>query len=691
MKYFLNRICQCLLVIVCANVLISFNTFGQLEGDRSNYRGGAIDCDLFPNNPVCEICGPGGGAQLGVITVASDEVIVKVNPNLKSEYKKLQNNLGVKVVKSVSNIGAEVWQLPNNMKVRSGTKEEFTTNYQKKVDFLNNQSEILYAEPNYEYGLSSNDQYFSNQWALNSSSGNINAVDYSKNCGVIGVVDSGIDWQHEDLVNNIYQNLGEDADGDGVVLEWDGSKWIFDPGDENGIDDDGNGFVDDFIGWDFVNNDNDPRPDDYAKDIHGTHIAGTIAAEGHNGIGVAGICHSAQMVALKCFDDDGAGEIINIISALDYCVNNNIKVINNSYGGSQCSLSLYESIENIFDNNTLFICAAGNNSADLSTAGYYPATYSKTLENIISVVATNEFEGLYSRSNYGDDYAHIAAPGECVFSTYPTGVSAMSANGINYYGKGCYSQAVTGYGSLSGTSMAAAHVTGAVALMMEKYPAMSIADIKERLYCRSKQLSSLDDKCESGAVLNLFNVVADETELKVAEEKRNGKNNFAVVPQLLNADYEWFFGTTQSYDVADAAIYTTKETPAVGLDKSYTWNYCVIARDKECGNIIFQECGGVANKNGQNLNSNFTNSVKNIYPNPVQDKININYELNQEGPVSMSLYNTTGQKVQQLMLDELKYQGIYNQQYDLNELSSGIYFLVINTPGGQFNQKIYKQ
>ncbi|MEO1589646.1 MAG: S8 family serine peptidase, partial [Bacteroidota bacterium] len=122
---------------------------------------------------------------------------------------------------------------------------------------------------------------------------------------VVGVLDSGIDWKHPDLIDNIWQNLAEDADGDGVVLVWNGSSWIFDPDDENGIDDDGNGYVDDFIGWDFVNGDNNPMDDHESG--HGTHVAGLIAASGNNGIGISGVAWNAQLMGLKILSETGAG------------------------------------------------------------------------------------------------------------------------------------------------------------------------------------------------------------------------------------------------------------------------------------------------------------------------------------------------------------------------------------------------
>lgn len=182
---------------------------------------------------------------------------------------------------------------------------------------------ILEIEENHPFTMSHlpNDEYVGKQWALANKRFPQNHIGLeqawdiqTKGAGIMGVVDTGIDYTHPDLAPNIWQNLAEDADGDGKVLEFSKGKWRLDPGDLDGIDADGNGYVDDLVGWDFVNNDNDPFDDNG----HGTHVAGIAAARGDNGIGIAGVAWQAEIMVLKSFDAYGSGQLSTILPALEY-------------------------------------------------------------------------------------------------------------------------------------------------------------------------------------------------------------------------------------------------------------------------------------------------------------------------------------------------------------------------------------
>jgi len=146
---------------------------------------------------------------------------------------------------------------------------------------------------------------------------------------VIAIVDSGVDWDHEDLVDNIWQNMGEDYDGDGKTLELIGGDWIFDPDDENGVDDDGNGYIDDFIGWSFYFSGNDPNS--ITGGSHGTHCAGLASATTNNQIGVASISWNLKILPVQA--SDLGGGIFYGIDGIIYAAENGADVISNSWGG----------------------------------------------------------------------------------------------------------------------------------------------------------------------------------------------------------------------------------------------------------------------------------------------------------------------------------------------------------------------
>ena len=192
---------------------------------------------------------------------------------------------------------------------------------------------------------------------------------------VIGVIDTGVDRTHPDLAANIWTNPGEIAG--------------------NGLDDDGNGYVDDVHGWDFVNGDNDPM-DDHG---HGTHCAGTIAGIGDNGIGVAGVCWSARIMALKFLDAGGYGTTSDAVLAVEYATANGARLTSNSWGRHGYSAALYDAIAAARDAGALFIAAAGNDGVNNDLSPHYPSSYD--LSDIIAVAATDRNDGLANFSCYG--------------------------------------------------------------------------------------------------------------------------------------------------------------------------------------------------------------------------------------------------------------------------------------------------
>lgn len=314
----------------------------------------------------------------------------------------------------------------------------------------------LIIEPNFTYSLTRipNDPEFHRQPNLynNGQNGCINHVDINVSQAwdvstgspneVIVIIDGGMDLNHEDLVDNLWQNPFEIPN--------------------NNLDDDGNGYIDDIHGWDFANNDN--KPDDDTFTGHGTHVAGIIGAKGNNGKGIAGICWNAQLMPLKFTDETGRGKTSNAIAALEYAIDMrkrgvNISVINNSWGGGDRSEILYETIKEAEALGILFVAAAGNdNQNDNDQRSFYPASYN--LPNIISVAASDCKDELASFSNFGVQSVDLVAPGEAIMSTLPGNK----------------------YGIMSGTSMAAPHVTGAAVLLASRYDGFTYADIKSSIF-----------------------------------------------------------------------------------------------------------------------------------------------------------------------------------------------------------------
>jgi len=213
---------------------------------------------------------------------------------------------------------------------------------------------------------------------------------------IVGIADSGVAWRHEDLVENIYQNLGEDADGDGKVIEESGGSWVFDPGDINGIDDDGNGYPDDFVGWNFFNDDEleDNDPDD--PDSHGTHVAGLAAGRTDNGIGISSISWNVKVLPTSGANSESDDIIERPLSGVVYLAENGADIINMSWGGDSTSQFQQEVMEYASGLGSILVAAAGNES---TTDLHYPSA----LPGVVSVGAgINGMRSTTPPNNYGD-------------------------------------------------------------------------------------------------------------------------------------------------------------------------------------------------------------------------------------------------------------------------------------------------
>ncbi|MGE0614547.1 MAG: S8 family peptidase [Bacteriovoracia bacterium] len=312
-----------------------------------------------------------------------------------------------------------------------------------------------------------NDPMISQQWA-HAKVQSAQAWDLSQGSSdiVVAVIDSGIDYDHEDLRDNMWRNPGET------------------PG--NGRDDDGNGYVDDVYGWNFVGNNNQPKADD--SHYHGTHVAGTIGGVGGNGIGISGHAPRVKLMALKFLASNGSGSISAAIQAIDYAIANHADIMSNSWGASQSFQALLDAVRRAKAAGILFVAAAGNGGQDgrgddNDQVPNYPSNYAE--DNVIAVAATGQNDALTSFSNYGARTVHIGAPGEQIWS-------AKNGNA---------------YQNMSGTSMATPLVSGVLALMMAKNPSLQYWDLKRLLLGSVDPVAALNGKVVSNGRVNAYQAV----------------------------------------------------------------------------------------------------------------------------------------------------------------------------------------
>ncbi|MDB2447399.1 S8 family serine peptidase [bacterium] len=347
---------------------------------------------------------------------------------------------------------------------------------------LNLDPMVDYVEANQIYTINKlpNDPRFDELYGLNNTGANSGvddadidapeAWDISTGSSdtVVAVIDTGVDYNHDDLKDNYWTNPGEsglDAEGNDKRT--------------NGIDDDNNGFVDDFRGWDFANNDNDPMDDN----SHGSHCAGTIGANGDDGHGVVGVNWDVSIVGVKFLTGGGSGSLDNAVRSIDYVSTIGAKISSNSWGGGGYSAAMEEAIERNRDAGVLFIAAAGNSGTDNDSRAHYPSSYE--VDNVLSVAATDKKDDIAGFSCYGVNGVDLAAPGVDILSSTP-------------------GQA---YKKYSGTSMATPHVSGVAALVASTYPEADYTYIKERILKGTDPVDSLTGLVATGGRLNAYNAI----------------------------------------------------------------------------------------------------------------------------------------------------------------------------------------
>jgi len=402
------------------------------------------------------------GAQLKTELVngyeaVANEVLVKSSAGANAAG--FARALYANQIDNVQTVGSNGWQLLHSSALSASAL----------VSAFNANSAIERAEPNYvvHADLIPNDPFWPNLYGMRK----IDAPDAwdlstGSTANVVAVIDTGITYDHPDLVDNVWS-----APADYEVMI--GSLTLDCPAGSHGY----NAILDTC----------DPRDDNG----HGTHTSGTVGAIGNNGIGVVGVNWTASVMSAKFLNSGGTGTVADAIKAIEFTIqvkayfgsDANVRVLSNSWGGPGFSAALRDEIASARDNDMMFVAAAGNNSSDNDVTPFYPASYA--VENVISVLATTSTDARASFSNYGANSVHLGAPGNGIISTVRTG-----------------------YGSASGTSMATPHVAGAAALVLS-YCSMDTATLTAALLNNVDPVDALSGLTITGGRLNVFAAMND--------------------------------------------------------------------------------------------------------------------------------------------------------------------------------------
>ncbi|MCC2670698.1 MAG: peptidase, partial [Armatimonadetes bacterium] len=319
------------------------------------------------------------------------------------------------------------------------------------------------AEPDYPLHATAlpGDPRFAQLWGLHNTgqTGGLNDADIDaldawelttgSTSVTVAVLDSGVDYNHPDLRDNILRNSG------------------------GGV-----------IGWDFANDDAEPLDDNG----HGTHVAGTIGARGNNGIGVIGVSPTVRIMPVKFLHNDGNGSTSDAIEAIDFAVTHGARVLNCSWGGGAYSQFLLEAVRRARDAGVLVIAAAGNDGRNNDERPEFPAGYNRLSDNVLSIAALDDADRLAGFSNYGAASVDLSAPGVSILSTQPNDQ----------------------YGYMSGTSMAAPHVSGTAALIWSRYPTLTVTQVRDRLLYNADEPLPVDRRVPARR-LNAARALVEDT------------------------------------------------------------------------------------------------------------------------------------------------------------------------------------
>ncbi len=408
------------------------------------------------------------------------QIVVQFTAETSSQtIDELVKDYGMTIIEQIPQINYYVFQLPA------------THDVEEAVAILKDLDIVLECEPNYITNVHAlpDDDLFSQQWSLHTESSDNHLhmdkawdIEAGDPDVIVAVIDIGFDVTHEDLQDNIWQNAYEIPD--------------------NGFDDDGNGYTDDIIGWDFINKpsidsvsdmvdeDNDPSAN---ASTHGNRVFGVLGASMNNGIGIAGIAGNCKIMLIRAgYLNENGNPVLSVSSinkGIIYAVDNGAKVINLSAGGTSYSSSFKSAVEYALENGVVVVCSAGN---DGTTDPHYPAAFD--LAGLISVGASTEDDESCSFSSYGD-WVDVAAPGDEILSTL-------------FNDK---------YGITQGTSFSAPMVAGVAALLVSKFPDWTPAQIQDRIMNTVDVSESLSGANISSGRVNAYRALHTELDGASAE------------------------------------------------------------------------------------------------------------------------------------------------------------------------------
>lgn len=398
------------------------------------------------------------------------EYVVKLNQSLSvrsSSIEELSRQTGMHITSVIPTYNMVVVSRPSFERSEQGAA------------VLSSHPAVAYAEPNYIFRrMQTEDEHFAKQWGLL----NVGQPDSAKKNGVAGidinavpawnietgskdvvvaVIDTGVDYNNQDLKENMWVN---EAELNGAP----------------NVDDDGNGYVDDVYGHSFITGlaFSDPM-DDHG---HGSHCAGVIGARTNNTFGMAGVNWDVRLMAVKFLDKNGSGALADAVKAIEYSVKNGATILSNSWGGGPFTQALFDIISDANDKGVLFIAAAGNSSANNDSRPAYPASYA--IPNVVSVAAIDNQGKLASFSSYGKKSVHVGAPGVNILS-----------------------MTTKGFESWSGTSMATPHVAGVAALLAAHQPEFTHHEIKGRMLATTVRLDGLRNRVSTAGMISAYNTL----------------------------------------------------------------------------------------------------------------------------------------------------------------------------------------
>ena len=440
------------------------------------------------------------------IEAVPGEYIVRLKPNvMRMNTAALSNALGAYVKSSIPSLNIVVVKRP-----------VFETTH-SSVKTLAQNSLVDIAEPNFIYKANRlpDDPMLGQLWGLKNSgqkdsSGKVGVagvdvgmeqaweIETGSNKMLVAVIDTGVDFNHADLKDNLWNN---EAELNGTA----------------GVDDDNNGVIDDIHGFNAITGGGDAMDDQG----HGSHCSGTIGAKGNDGKGIVGVNWNVQIMGVKFLDKNGSGTLENALKAIDYATKMGAKVMSNSWGGGGFSQTLLDSIKRSNEAGALFIAAAGNDSNNNDSNASYPASYD--VANIISVAAIDNQGAKASFSNYGKRTVHVGAPGVNVYSS--TGGS---------------------YDSWSGTSMATPHVSGVAALVWAHEPNLTAVEVKQRLLSTARPIAGLKGKTKTGGLVNAYLALTNT----MPQPDVNDPANWKTQPAKLASASPYVKNTNETYEIS---------------------------------------------------------------------------------------------------------------------------------------------